>query len=76
MAPRTVLRAKPSQSTKTVDGNIRPPDWRAIAPPLSRMAYSLSLTQALALAIAASSLDGSVPPAMAISGLPPPLPPT
>ncbi len=65
MAPRTVLRAIPWESTKTVDGNIRTPHWRVIAPSLSRMAYSLSLTQALALAIAASSLDGSVPPAMA-----------
>ena len=38
--------------------------------------YSLSATQDCTLANAADKCDGSVPPAIAISALPPPFPPT
>ncbi len=41
-----------------------------------RSNQSLACTQACTLARAAPSLAGSVPPAMAMSGLPPPLPPS
>ena len=50
------------------------PDLKKSSPPLNH--HKRSVTQACTLAKAALRFVASVPPAMAMSGLPPPLPPT
>jgi hypothetical protein len=58
----------------TVQHELHHLDCRGLGPRNDR--YTRSLTQPCTLAKAAGKAAGLVPPAMAMSGLPPPLPPT